>query len=226
MTTPRARRRLGWLGALALLGIVSLALQLSAASGTPAATVQGAGTGQELFGANCAVCHGPSGAGTRTAPALGGVVDRLGPDGVEATIRDGRGGMPAFGDRLSDGQIAALADHLDALTPEAAAPGEGRRHRPMREGMWEHMPWDGMMTGWGWLVMLLWVLFSVALLVLLVLAMVWLARNLGSNREQRSSAPPSAAGSAREALDLRYARGEIGREEYLRARQDLEGPST
>ena len=87
------------------------------------------------------------------------------------------------------------------------------------------MMWNGMMAGWGWLVMVLWVVFSIALLVLVVLAVVWLARSLGGDRGQRGAGQPSAGGpgSAREALDLRYARGEIGREEYVQARRDLEG---
>lgn len=101
----------------------------------------------------------------------------------------------------------------------------------MKEGMSVHMPWDGMwngmMGGWGGVVMLLWVTFSVVLLVLVVLGVVWLARNLGSGAGQ---APPRARSldeptSAREVLDLRYARGEIGRDEYFQARRDLEDRS-
>jgi putative membrane protein len=85
--------------------------------------------------------------------------------------------------------------------------------------------WDGMMGGVGWLWMLLWGLFSIALLGLVVLALVWLARSVGSGSGQSSPGrEPSAGGTAREALDLRYARGEISREEYLQARRDLEGP--
>jgi hypothetical protein len=33
-----------------------------------------------------------------------------------------------------------------------------------------------------------------------------------------------AATAARQELDLRYARGELGRDEYLRQRADLDGP--
>ena len=91
------------------------------------------------------------------------------------------------------------------------------------------MMWDGM-TGFGWL-WVLWLLLSVALLVLAVLGVVWLARALtsGSGRNQRTAdeaADGDAAGSARKALDLRYARGQIGRDEYLQARRDLEGPAS
>ena len=81
--------------------------------------------------------------------------------------------------------------------------------------------WDGMaLGGLGWLVAILWVVFAVALLVLVVLAVVWLAKAVGSN-EPRSR---PEHGSAREALDLRYARGEIGRDAYLQARRDLGEP--
>jgi putative membrane protein len=91
----------------------------------------------------------------------------------------------------------------------------------MTEGRWSPMMCDG----WG-VIALLGVLFSIALLLLVILAVVWLARNLGSDGGQRRATPPEASrqGAAREVLDMRYARGEIGREEYLQARRDLEGP--
>jgi putative membrane protein len=61
-------------------------------------------------------------------------------------------------------------------------------------------------------------IFSVALVVLVVLAIVWLVRRLDSERQ------PSTAGSSRRALEeaeLRYARGDIDRDTYLRIRNDL-----
>lgn len=88
------------------------------------------------------------------------------------------------------------------------------------------MMWDGTMSGWAWLMMLPWLLFSVALLVLVVLAVVWLARNLGSGSPrggEPGASPQPGSRSAREELDVRYARGELTREEYVQARRDLEG---
>ena len=75
----------------------------------------------------------------------------------------------------------------------------------------------------GWLPMLIWIVFSVGVVVLIVLAIVWLARSVSSGGTGPSS--PTAtqgSGSAREVLDLRYARGEISREEYLQTRRDLD----
>lgn len=74
---------------------------------------------------------------------------------------------------------------------------------------------DGM---WGMMgpAMILGVIFLLVLLALAVAALVWLVRQLrGStgSRERRG---------AREALDRRYAAGEIKREEYLQARGGLE----
>ena len=73
---------------------------------------------------------------------------------------------------------------------------------------WNH--WPGMGPGWGGLVMLLIWLAAVAGAVVLAR---WLLR--------RGSAPPDD--SALALLNERYARGEIGRDEYLQKRQDLMG---
>ena len=72
---------------------------------------------------------------------------------------------------------------------------------------WNH--WPGMGPGWGGLVMLLIWLAAVAGAVVLAR---WLLR--------RDSAPP--IDRALTLLNERYARGEIGRDEYLQKRQDLE----
>lgn len=86
--------------------------------------------------------------------------------------------------------------------------------------------WNGGMGGLAWLWMLFGVVFVLALLVLVVVAVVWLARDFGgSGRVQAGpSANRAAPGSARETLDLRYARGEISREDYQQARRDLDTP--
>jgi len=72
---------------------------------------------------------------------------------------------------------------------------------------WNH--WPGMGPGWGGLVMLLIWLAAVAGAVVLAR---WLLR--------RDSASPDDRALA--LLNERYARGEIGRDEYLQKRQDLE----
>jgi putative membrane protein len=72
----------------------------------------------------------------------------------------------------------------------------------------------GMMGGFMWF----WAIFWVVVLALLVAGAIWLARTL-----TRPSNPPSGPGPARAELDLRYARGDLTREEYLQRRADLEG---
>lgn len=83
-------------------------------------------------------------------------------------------------------------------------------------------PWGtgyGMMGGeWGWGVLMMVVPLVFLLLILLV------AMGSFASRTAPAYVPPvSPPSSAAEILDARYARGEISREEYLRARADLEG---
>ena len=73
---------------------------------------------------------------------------------------------------------------------------------------WDH--WPGMGPGWGGLVMLLIWLAAVAGAVVLAR---WLLRRDNGSPEDR----------ALTLLNERYARGEIGRDEYLQKRQDLQG---
>ena len=131
-----------------------------------------------------------------------------------------------------------LAEHEDVV-PFAERIRDGQRAEIQQMRAWladwfdesamGPMTWDGM-TGFGW-PWVLWLLLGVALLALAVLGVVWLARALtsASGRHQRTAddaAASDAASSARKALDLRYARGQIGRDEYLQARRDLEGPAS
>jgi cytochrome c oxidase subunit II len=66
--------------------------------------------GQQVYRANCASCHGVKGDGG-LAPRLAGVVAARYPDiaDQEAVIVEGRGTMPAFGQRLSPEEITAVA---------------------------------------------------------------------------------------------------------------------
>lgn len=66
----------------------------------------------------------------------------------------------------------------------------------------------------GGIMMLLWLLVGTALLAGAVAAVVWAVRSAGGGGPR--------ARRALEELDLRYARGEEQREEYLQRRADLE----
>jgi putative membrane protein len=74
---------------------------------------------------------------------------------------------------------------------------------------------DGMMGGGAF--MWFWAIFALLVLALLVVGVIWLVRTLAS------PGPGSATSTARQELDLRYARGELTREEYQQRRVDLEG---
>lgn len=78
--------------------------------------------------------------------------------------------------------------------------------------------WD-MMSDWGggWLGPLN-MLFWPLLLVLVIAAVVWFVRSAG-----RSNPPAERRPSALDVLEERYARGEIGRDEYLQKKRDILG---
>jgi putative membrane protein len=86
--------------------------------------------------------------------------------------------------------------------------------------MSDHGSMDGgMMGGAGFgLSALVWTLLGIALVVLIIVAIVWLAIRL--RRDDREGS--RQASSAVNELDGRYARGEIVRETYLQMRRDLD----
>jgi cytochrome c551 len=66
--------------------------------------------GAEVFEANCAVCHGPGGEGGN-GPDLR--ADRYRDEQlVESQVVNGGGGMPAFGDDLSDQELADVVAYV------------------------------------------------------------------------------------------------------------------
>ena len=82
--------------------------------------------GLHLFRTHCAACHGEGRLGG-TGPALiPESLGRLKPDVVEKTITAGRPAtkMPAFGDTLSEDEIASLATLILAPLPQAPVWGE------------------------------------------------------------------------------------------------------
>jgi mono/diheme cytochrome c family protein len=100
---------------LVAAGLFVVALFTNDGSAPPAAesSTEGGVDASAVFAANCAVCHGSDGSGGR-GPALGGgaVVESF-PEAADqvAVITDGRGGMPAFGGRLSAAEIQAVTEY-------------------------------------------------------------------------------------------------------------------
>jgi cytochrome c6 len=95
----------------------AVALYVSLVAANPDASIGGGpGAGgddpQSLFTSNCGSCHVLEKAGT--SGAVGPNLDEAQPTFEEAVrqITNGGGGMPAFGDQLTDEQIRALARYV------------------------------------------------------------------------------------------------------------------
>ena len=83
-----------------------------ASSSDEAAAPAEAADGKAVFTDNCGTCHTLADAGT--SGIAGPSLDDAGLDAetVAATVRSGRGGMPAFGDSLSGADIDAVAAYV------------------------------------------------------------------------------------------------------------------
>ncbi|MCW2922957.1 MAG: quinonprotein alcohol dehydrogenase [Thermoleophilia bacterium] len=68
--------------------------------------------GAEVFGNNCSVCHGAGAKGGNGGPDITNQDDI---QHITNQVEHGGGGMPAFGDTLSDEQIAAVAKYVASL---------------------------------------------------------------------------------------------------------------
>lgn len=102
------------------MGIVILsasAMMLFAIAGT-ASIASAADTGESLFKANCAVCHGEDGHGTATGKALNApdltsdTVQKLTDAQIQAQIENGKNNMPPFKSTLSASQIKLLVGYV------------------------------------------------------------------------------------------------------------------
>jgi cytochrome c oxidase subunit II len=104
---PRAMGRLALLGAALTMALAGSAL--AAAEVSPEVAAEG----ERVYGAQCAVCHLPTGEGA--PPTFPSLVDNelLVGDPREPIhiVLFGRGAMPSFGDTLSDEEIAAVLTH-------------------------------------------------------------------------------------------------------------------
>ena len=113
---PVLKRIVGVVQALTLAAILVFVVLLFAnepdrrsegpADSPAAASVDGA----TIYARSCSGCHGPRGEGGVGPQLGGGAVVRSLPDEEDhvAVVADGRGGMPAFGDTLSDEEIRAV----------------------------------------------------------------------------------------------------------------------
>jgi cytochrome c oxidase cbb3-type subunit III len=94
-------------------------------SPVPKMTPDDIAMGKQLFGGNCAGCHGFDGGG-QLGPSLKGVVQRKGDAGVFGVIRGGQGGMPPQSS-LNDQrvwQVVAYVRTLGDSGPAEAAKGD------------------------------------------------------------------------------------------------------
>jgi putative membrane protein len=167
------------------------------------------------------MCHSADATGMMGMhPALRGAVERLTVEGVEVTIRNGRQTtppMPAFGDRLSNQQIADVIAYLDTLPPGP------RNFGPQMTEPGGMMPDNGMMDrmmdgGWSSGDVLVAVV-GIALVAVLIIGTVLI---VNQRRRQAPGNGRHAGESPRDILDRRYAAGELTREQYQQARDDLD----
>lgn len=170
--------------------------------------------GRQVFEDSCAMCHGQDASGMMGMhPSLRGAVERLTIEGVEVTIRNGRGTnppMPAFGDRLSEEEIEDVVAYLDTL------PVGPRNFGAEVNGMMGGDMMNGMMGGgmWSWFA---WSVLFLIVLAAVVIASVFLIRGAW----RKGQAGEASGGRALEILQERYARGEIDREEFDERREHL-----
>ncbi len=98
-------------------------------------------SGEDLFAANCAQCHGPQAEG-RVGPPLIGVFERHGREGATGIIRNGilvgtGTSMPPFqngwfygGRPFDDGELELLLDYLEELQPDELPEGAEQWQTP------------------------------------------------------------------------------------------------
>jgi putative membrane protein len=78
----------------------------------------------------------------------------------------------------------------------------------------------GLMDGWGWWGWGMGIVHGLLWLAVLALGIVVLVRMVGRGTDRREAVPPVEE-TAIEILKKRYARGEIGREEFEQKKRDL-----
>lgn len=93
---------------IALIGSLALIASCSQKTSAPTAVAEKTYDGATLFAKNCARCHGAQGVKDERTPNLQTIA--LEKTGLVKSITYGKGHMPAFEDKLSTEEIAAVAD--------------------------------------------------------------------------------------------------------------------
>ena len=109
--------------AIAVVVTVVLLFTNEPSAPPPARAVAGGVDGADVFARNCASCHGGDGSG-RIGPRLSGgrvVEDFPDPANQIRFVTYGRGGMPTFGGRLTDAEIAAVVEYTRTVLAGTAA---------------------------------------------------------------------------------------------------------
>lgn len=92
--------------------------------------------GQQLYDDNCSACHQKTGLGVPQAfPALKDDQLVLGPPGpAAAVVLNGRGGMPAFRDSLTDADLAQILTYVRGAWGNQAGPLTPEDFTALRNG--------------------------------------------------------------------------------------------
>jgi cytochrome c6 len=104
-----------------ILLLLFVGLMLFVASIARANPVPDAAAASATFKSKCAMCHGPDGAGSEVGKSLNApdlrsqAVQKLPDAELTRIITNGKGGMPAFKDSLSEDQIHSLVAHVRSL---------------------------------------------------------------------------------------------------------------
>ena len=117
-TVDRVFAWVTWLLAAFAVAVLLIGPELVGAEKPPPTLEQvetTAASGKDVFTTNCGGCHTLADAGT--SGASGPNLDDAAPDAatVKAYVRGGGGGMPAFGDKLSNAEIDAVAAYVSSV---------------------------------------------------------------------------------------------------------------
>ena len=107
-----------WLIAAFAVAVLLIGPQVIGAEKPPPtkqAVAATAASGKDIFTSSCGGCHTLADAGT--SGATGPNLDDAAPDAatVKAYVRGGGGGMPSFGDKLSNAEIDAVAAYVSSV---------------------------------------------------------------------------------------------------------------